>query len=330
MRSLSAFTSWALSIGLALAALGASRRVAAAVEPAGASAAEGGLHIESTTCAHPLVEEVQHLARVELISAGLPEGEDAPRVFLSCSGRVALIRALLGNGGQDSRQLDLAQTDEALQARVIALAIAELVRDTASRGAPPPAAVPSNPVARVDVAPTPPPVEPLSESKNRLVAFGKVANFGAHLQPLVGGGLGFSHDLGRFALGLGPSLVVSKSSSSLGAVNVLMADLSVRLSLRFPGRILASEVGVGHALGLAHLKGSSDSALTDASSVSGIWAAPFLFGGCEAELGGPMFLQLGAELGIVTVPVRGYVARDSDVGAVGVWGGLSLGIGLNL
>ncbi|MES1177276.1 MAG: hypothetical protein ABUL62_23340 [Myxococcales bacterium] len=43
-----------------------------------------------------------------------------------------------------------------------------------------------------------------------------------------------------------------------------------------------------------------------------------------------MFLQFGAQLGVVTVPVGGYVARDSDVGAVGVWGGLSLGVGLDL
>jgi hypothetical protein len=144
------------------------------------------------------------------------------------------------------------------------------------------------------------------------------------------GGLGFSHDLGRFALGLGPSLIASHSSSSLGSVNVLMADLSVRLSLRFPNRILPSEVGMGHALGLARMSGTSDSASADEGSVSGVWAAPFVFGGCEAQLNEPLFLQFAAQLGIVTVPVRGYVARDSDVGAVGVWGGLSLGIGLNL
>ena len=326
MRSLLAFPCSALAF--IAACLLIERSAAAAVEPAAASATEGGLRIESSTCPHPLVEEVQHLARVELNSAGMPEGDNAPHVILSCSGRVILIRARLVSG-EDSRQLDLDQTDDTLRARVIALAIAELVRDTASR-APPPAAPAPVPASSPPPAAPPPPLLPANGSKNRLVLFGKVSNFGSSFQPLYGGGLGFSHDLGRFALGLGPSIVQSKNEGALGAVRVLAADLSLRLSLRFPSAVLPAEIGVGHAFGLARLVGTSDRSDARSATVSGVWTAPFLFGGFEAHLGQPWFLQLAAQLGVVTIPVRGYVARESDVGMVGLWGGLSLGIGLNL
>ncbi len=325
MRSLPAFRCTALAF--VAACLLIQRAAGAAVEPPAASASEGGLRIESSTCPHPLVEEVQHLARVELNSAGVPEGDNAPHVILSCSGRVILIRARLASG-EDSRQLDLDQTDDTLRARVIALAIAELVRDTASR-APPPAAPAPAVVSAPPAAPAPPLLPP-NESKNRLVLYGKLSNFGSSFQPLYGGGLGFSHDLGRFALGLGPSVVASKDEGALGSVRMLAADLSLRLSLRFPSRTLPAEIGVGHAFGLARLVGTSDNTEGRSGTVSGVWTAPFLFGGFEAKLGEPWFLQLAAQLGVVTIPVRGYVARASDVGVVGAWGGLSLGIGLNL
>ena len=303
----------------------------AAVEPAAATAPEGGVRIESSTCPHPLVEDVQHLARVELNSAGLPDGEDAPRVTLTCSGRVVLIRAALGPEG-DVRQLDLDQTEDNLRPRVIALAIAELVRDTANRAVRPPL-LPAPPIneAKTEIEPAlaPPPVLH-SESKNRLVLFGKLSNFGSNFQPLFGGGLGFAHDLGHFSLGLGSELVASNRDTALGSVHVLAADLSVRLALRFPSRILPAEIGIGHALGLAQLSGTNGSPNADASSLSGVWAAPFLFGGIEAPLGDAFFLQLAAQIGVVTWPVRGYVDHSSDVGMTGFWGALTLGVGLNL
>ena len=316
---------------LAFALLLSVRSAVAAVEPALASK-ENGVRIQSSTCPHPLVEEVQHLARVELNSAGMPEGADAPRVVLTCAERVVLIRAVLGPV-DDTRQLDLDQTDDTLRARVIALAIAELVRDTANRAArptpsPPPLPEPEPEPAPAAATPAPPPLP--ANSQDRLVLFGKLSNFGRNFEPLYGGGLAFSHDVGRFALGLGPTLVASSNDRALGAVHALAADLSLRLALRFPSRILPSEVGVGHSLGLAHLKGSSDLPDANASRVSGVWAGPFLFAGLEAKLAEPFFLHLALEFGVVTVPVRGYVARGSDIGMSGAWGGLSLGLGLNL
>ncbi|HEX3851556.1 MAG TPA: hypothetical protein VHW01_11355 [Polyangiaceae bacterium] len=287
------------------------------------------IDIESSTCTHPLVEGVERLTRVELNNAGLPSGADAPHVTLSCAEGAVLIRVAIGESA-GTRQLDLEQIESALRARVIALAIAELVRDTAA-GAPalPAPLLSSSPPPSSQREPTPVASAP-TEPQNRLVVFAKLSNFGSSFQPLAGGGLGFSHDLGRLALGFGPSLSASNRNVSLGSVRALAADLSARLSLRFPSRLLSGELGVGYALGYARLTGTSNSALASARGLDGAWAAPFLFGVLEGPFASPAFLQLAAQLGYVLLPVRGFVAESNDLEIAGVWGGLSIGLGLEL
>jgi hypothetical protein len=292
-----------------------------------ASDSAGEVRLESTTCTHPLVLEAQRLTRVELNNAGLPTGADAPRVILSCAERVMLIRVTIGEH-VGSRQLDLDQTDSALRARVVALAIAELVRDTASEPPLPPPLL-ASPPPRTPKQPTPIASAPL-EPRSRLVAFAKLSNFGSNFQPLAGGGLSFSHDLGHFALGLGPSLSASNRKVSLGSVRALAAELSGRLALRFPSRVLPGEFGVGYALGYARISASTSSDLASARGINGEWAGPFVFGALEAPFAAPAFLQLAAELGYVTLPVRGFVAESSDLEIAGVWGGVSIGLGLSL
>jgi len=303
-----------------------------AAAQAGPTPDGGGVRIESSTCPHGLVEDVQHLARVELNGVALPQGVDAPRVILTCAGRVTLIRVVLGVES-DSRQLDLDQTDDTLRARVIALASAELVRDTASRTlhrpAPPPSPLPA-PLPEPSVAFVGPLPPAHVAAKSRLVAFGKLSNFGSRFDPLYGGGLGFAHDVGRLSLGLGSELLASGRDVALGSVQLLAADLSLRLSWRFPSSVLPTEVGVGHALGVARIRGKSAAPDADGQTISGTWAGPFLFGGFESQLGAPFFLQFAGQLGVVTVPVRGQVARGEDVRVSGVWVGLSLGLGLAL
>ncbi len=289
------------------------------------------MRVESSTCPHSLVDDVQRFLRVELKNTNTASGESAPRVILSCSERVSLIRALVG-GRESSRQLDLAHTDPALHARVIALAIAELLRDTAAGEAvePPPVtnrAPPSKPAPEPEPAPSlPPPLPPTSH----LVAVAKLENFGSSFQPLSGGGLTFSHELGRFSLGLGPTLATGQRKLALGSVAVLAADLSLRLAYRFPNRALPGEVGLGQALGLARLTGSSSSPDTTANRVSGAWAGPFVFGTLDVTVAEPLFIEIAAQLGVVTFPVRGMVQNDADVAIAGVWSGVSLGLGLNL
>ena len=330
MRRQHAFGHRAAGAATVIALLGFAAFAAA---EAGPTPSEGGVRIESSTCPHGLVDDVQHLARVELNGVALPQGVDAPRVILTCAGRVTLIRVVLGDEN-DSRQLDLDQTDDTLRARVIALASAELVRDTAKRSlhlpAPPAKPLPPAPLpqASVPFVGLLPPAR--AAAKSRLVAFGKLSNFDSSFDPLYGGGLGFAHDIGRLSLGLGSELLASERDVALGSVQVLAADFSLRLALRFPSSILPSEVGVGHALGVARIRGKANSGEADGQTISGTWAGPFVFGGFESQLGEPFFLQLAGQLGIVTLPVHGQVARSQDLRVSGVWAGFSLGLGLNL
>ena len=301
----------------------------------GEAPVEDSIRLESSTCSHSLVDEVQRFLRVELKNTSISSGESAPRVILSCSERVSLIRALIG-GHESTRQLDLARTDPALHARVIALAIAELLRDTAAGVAVEPplvtnAAPPSNPAPAPEPEPAPSaPSAPAPLATSHLVAFAKLENFGPSFEPLSGGGLTFSHELGHFSLGLGPTLATGQRKLALGSVGVLAADLSLRLAYRFPNRALPGEVGLGHALGLARLTGASSQPNTTAEGVTGVWAGPFVFGTLDVTVADPLFLEIAAQLGVVTFPVRGLVQGDADVAIAGIWSGVSLGLGLNL
>ncbi len=308
-----------------LALLGGAR---SALAQASDATADVNLRVESTTCTHPLLEAVQRLTRVELNNAGLPTGTDAPRAILSCSERVVLIRVKLGEH-EGTRQLDLDQTDSALRGRVIAIALAELVRETASgEGTPPPPPAVVAPPPPAPKEPAPP--EPESEEPaNRLVAFAMLSNFGGHFQPLAGGGLSFEHDFGGLALGLGPALAASDRTVKLGSVSALAANLAGRAALRFPSRVLPGEIGLGYALGWARVSATSASNEASASSVSGAWAGPFVFGALEAPFADSLFLQFGAQLGYVTLPVRGFVAQAPDIEIAGAWGGLSIGLGFS-
>jgi hypothetical protein len=297
-------------------------------DPADVSA-DDSLQIESSTCSHALVDEVQRFTRIELKNSGMGSGEHAPRVILSCSERTSLIRALV-DGHEGSRQLDLDRTEPALRPRVIALAIAELVRDTArGEAVEPPTAPLAPPAQEVEPAPS---QRSRALPTSRLVAEAKLENFGTRFQPLSGGGLGFSHDVGRFSLGLGPALVTGQRNFALGSVQVLAADLSLRLALRFPNRALPGEIGIGHALGLARFAGTSnaDSMRVTPGNLTGAWAGPFVFGTLDVSLAEPIFLQIAAQVGVVTIPIRGLVSGASDVQIAGVWSGVSLGLGLNL
>ncbi|HTA88223.1 MAG TPA: hypothetical protein VK745_01555 [Polyangiaceae bacterium] len=296
----------------------------------------GALHLESSTCSHALVDEVQRFTRIELKNTSTSGGETAPRVILSCSEHVSLIRALV-NGHESSRQLDLDLTEAALRPRVIALAIAELVRDTArGEAVEPPEVSPPAPVKPAPEVEPAPSERPRAPPTSRLVVLAKLENFGGSFQPLSGGGLGFSHDVGRLSFGLGPALATGQRNFALGSVHVLAADLSLRLALRFPNRALPGEIGIGHALGLARVTGAAagaatnDAARVQSGYVTGAWAGPFLFGTLDVSVADPLFLEVAAQLGVVTFPVSGEVSGESDVKVAGLWSGVSLGLGLNL
>lgn len=339
MRSVSSFRCsakavLALSAVLATLARAEPARAQPSAPPPLAPAFET-VRIESSTCSHALVDEVERLLRVELRSTSLGSGEGAPRVILSCSDHVSLIRAV-ANGHESSRQIDLGHADPALHGRLIALAAAELLRDTASGNTelppePEPPPEPTKPLPPPTAEPPPPMLEyPAPPSANRLLLFAKLENFGSSFDPLTGGGIGFSHDIGHLSLGLGPSLATGLRKPSLGEVRVLVADLSLRAAYRFPNRTLPGEIGLGHTLGLARMSATTADRRTIASTVSGIWAGPFAFGTLDIGLTDPLFLELAAQFGVVTFPVRGKVDHDSDIEIAGLWGGVSLGLGLNL
>jgi hypothetical protein len=296
------------------------------------TAALDSLRIESSTCAHQLIDDAQSLLRVELKNTNLAGAGDSARLFLSCSEQVSLIRASI-NGHESSRQLDLAHTDPALQSRVIALAAAELLRDTAngeSESAPaPPSPPPPAPIVEPLELEPPREPEPLGSS-NHLLAFGTFENFGASFAPLAGGGLAFSHDIRHLAVGLDSTLASSDRNPSLGRVNIVAADLSLRLGYRFLNRALPGEIGVGHALGFARLSASTDATNVSAGTVNGLWAGPFVYGTLGATLAEPLYFEVAAQLGAVTFPVRGMVEHEKDVAVAGLWSRVNLGLGLNL
>ncbi len=301
--------------------------LSAAPSAAAAGDAAVDVRVDSVTCSRALVEETRRLTLVELNSSELPSGADAPRVFLTCGEPTILVRVSLGKQ-LGTRQLDLEQTDTGLRPRVLALAIAELVRDTASSEPPPPPPPRprTQPVGKYAAPPAPVP----KYSTNHLLLFAQSSNFGSHFDPLVGGGFGVSHVERGLAFNIAPALATSSRRTPLGTVRVLAGELSARISVRFPSYILASELGAGYGVGYARITAQSSTAEASANHVQGVWMGPFVFGAVESPVLSRLFLRLVAQAGYVTLPVRGRIAQSRDSEVAGLWSSLSLGVGWTL
>jgi hypothetical protein len=318
--------------GIALLA-GALRSHVALADPSepGSARPPVSLSLQDGGCdaAQPL--EITAALRVELLGRlveGPPPG-NAYRAALVCSGDVVAMSVVAPGGGAKSNRTDLASVPASVRSRILALAVAELVRDLDRDASPAPSPPQSASLPRLPELAAPPTSRPPGHSLE-LGAFVQTGAFLEHALWLTGGGLRVVYSRGPFWAGFDVALLSATQRFESGTVQDLLTYGSPFLGWQSGGRRMQARLGAGYALGAAKLRGSASDALAVAGSVTGPWAAPHILGDVQLVIAGGVSLYVRGHLGWVTSPVVGQVAGASRVAFEGAWAGGQAGIALAL
>jgi hypothetical protein len=316
--------------GLAISAIGGRDALAEAVR--------GPVVVELEHCEQALEAEVRRIVGVELratVIEAAGAGNDVTLVIATCLGSEVGLELVEGvTGKRLGRTVALSEAAPAARARLLALAVAELVvagrQETddiprTSKQGPSPS------------APTPPPVadipEPTKTGSVRAMAdaIGVVRTFPQSGVWLLGGGLRGLVAISR------PLYLALEVTGEWGATS------------RAPGQVAGRTVGgalaagwgmerrwaflmpwVGARVGVASLKGepSPGSSISSATQ-SGAFLGPEV--GLAASLWprAPVHATVALSAGALLLGVRGKVVQDRDVSLQGPWVALTVGAGLS-
>lgn len=285
------------------------------------------VQLELDACVRAPHEEVRRLLAIELgalLDEHADPGADRTRVRVDCAGAETMLHVEdpISRRSID-RPIDLGATSPIGSARLLALAITELVTASWSELTEPPRA------ARAPVAAQPvleaPPLERL-----RLSALGLGRGTFAGAGFLGGAALRLSRYHARH-LGWLVELEVAHGSAavSVGSVSTTLLSIGTAFVAHQSWRKIGIHGGIGLRFGAAQLRGESDAGARGAS-FWGPWVGPMATLGLVAAPVRRLALELGLEGGYVVTPVGGLVDGRREVAVEGGWIGLYLGLGVFL
>jgi hypothetical protein len=277
-------------------------------------------------CSESLAPEVERIARIEL-HAATERGGAPTQVGLVCDGdeaRLTVDDPLTGK--RVDRTVSLASVPPPGRARLLALALAELVRSSWIELDLEPS--PVLPLAR----PEPVTVEDKEQARRVAIAAQRTSPWRAYAaleglyaptvgRPVLGLSLGAAYEIARpFFVDAGISAWDGATERSTGAVTVRQIAFDPSVGIALP----VVEVALGVRIGWASLTGSPSEAGLRGGTTAGFVFGPLL--AASARIVGP--LRLWLRTGWLLESARGTVAGDSDVVVGGYW--VSLGLGLRL
>jgi hypothetical protein len=292
--------------------------------------------VESSTCDATPIGQVVSILRVELMNRLLvgPPRDDAYRTAIECSGDLVVVSVAAPEGPSTSFQANLARAPANVRSRILALAVAELVRDLdreTSRPPPPPLTL-SLP-APVPTAERDQELRPRATRPNRPVtlgAFAQTSSFKLSGAWLAGGGLRLDYGYRRLSVGLDAALIAANDRFDLGSAQVLVGYGSPYAAWRERWGRAQTRLGAGYALGAANVSGHATEARAIAGTTTGPWTAPYAFAAFELTLTDRVSLDARGQLGWVTSPVTGEVTGGGGVAIEGAWASVELGLAIVL
>jgi hypothetical protein len=248
------------------------------------------------------------------------------QIAATCSVASANLRVVDPTTGKSvERSVSLAQAAPTARARLLALAIAELVAASWSEleSNPEPRAPPAAPLAPVDVreaarrAVVPRPVEVAAVADAHLLA---------SRDWILGGGV-------RTEIGMSPRFFLrfdalahhAELSRATGMIAVTMPSLSTAVGVSLGTGALRPRASLGARAGYVWISGVAGDATTTGYREAGAWAGPELAVEVSAWSHARVHPVLSLSVGAHVVGVRGTVSGGRDVMATSLWGGLSLG-----
>jgi hypothetical protein len=279
-------------------------------------------------CDPALAREAQRITAIELraVLVDTTPDEGTTRITATCAAGAANLRVSDPTTGKSvERSVALSQAAPTARARLLALAMAELVAASWSEleDNPEPKAPPAAPLAsraareaaREVVAPAP--IELCALADAHLLASGDL---------LLGGGA-------RTAIWISPLFFLRfdalanyrELSRPTGTIALTMPSVSSALGVSFGTAKLQPRVSVGARAGYAWMSGVAGSAATTGGREAGVWAGPEIAFELSAWPRARIHPWLSFSLGAHVLGVRGTVNGGRDIRATGIWSGLSLG-----
>lgn len=280
-------------------------------------------------CDDALAREAQRIAAIELRAALVDATPDqvTTNVTATCAEESANLRVADPTTGKSvERSVALAQAVPTARARLLALAIAELVAASWSE-------LESNP------QPKAPPVAPLASVEARQAARAVIAPMPIEVGAVVDVHLLASRDLimgggargdlwisPRFFLRVDTLIHHAELSRAAGTIAVTMPSVSGAIGASFGGRALRPSLSLGVRGGYAWMSGvAAGGVATTGSRQQGAWAGPELALGLAVWPHARVHPVLSFSGGAHIVGVRGTVDDGRDVMATAVWAGFSVG-----
>jgi hypothetical protein len=297
------------------------------------------VYVEMGTCEVASTDQVMSLVRVELGAQLVDAPPDTGcHVVVECSGDVVTVSVAARDRLKRSHRTDLAGSPANVRPRIVALEIAELVRDVARepevlrtaavpRDRTPPDSAPG---PSEGLAMTPSSADTPSRNRVTLTAFGLASTFRYDGRWLGGGGLRFDYARDFICAGLDATLATRQDGSDLGTARMLVTRLSPYAAWYLSASGVAVRLGAGYALGMARIVGTAENGKAAGASVTGLWGGPYALGGIAYAATDAVDLDLRAEAGWVLLPVVGQVAGGNDVAVQGPWASVQIGLSLAL
>jgi hypothetical protein len=279
-------------------------------------------------CDAGLAREAQRIAAIELRATlvdATPDGATT-QITATCDATLADLRVADPTTGKSvERRVALAQAAPTARARLLALAIAELVVASWSE-------LESNPEPKAPSADPLAPVAAREAARGVIVPrpfeLGAVAD--AHV--LASGDLIFGGGV-RTALWNSPPIFLrvdvlahhAQLARPSGTIALTMPSLSIALGVSGAGEWLRPRISLGARAGYAWMSGVAASAGTTGLREQGAWLGPELALELLAWPHARVHPVLALSVGANVIGVRGTVTGGRDVVATGFWGGLGVG-----
>jgi hypothetical protein len=345
-RARAAFCASALSAvgAFAVGSTLSARAYAADASPTDASSGTGApktpVFVEPGTCAVAPHDDVVAVLRVELpaqlVESSPPAG--AYHIAIDCSGAAVVLSVTAEGRANRAYRTALRGAPANVRPRIVALAIAEIVREldgeaaraaAAERAAPAPAPA----AVVVDITPPTPDVVPRVPHQNGPVylgALGQATSFRLDGRWLLGGGLRFEYTREVLCAGIDAVLLTADERVSLGTAQVLLSYASPYVGLGGSTGPFQMRLGAGYALGAARLSGHATDPSAGAATVTGAWTAPYAFAQVALSVSDSLRLDVRGQAGWVTSTVVGEVEGGGDVNLAGLWTSVQIGAALSL
>ena len=293
--------------------------------------------VDLQSCEPLLMAEVRRIVGVELratVVDAVDAGNAVTRVVATCrGGEVDLLLADAATAKRLERSVALAEAAPTARARLVALAVAELVVASWQE-------VENRPQPQEPALPSPqPPAQPMTrvaegasvkQASAMAEAIGVVRAFPWSGLWLLGAGARGHFTLSQpFTLALEITAEWGKASRATGQVAARAIGGAIGLGLAVERSWAFIMPWAGARAGVARLTGEpSPGSATSGETQSGSCLGPEVGVGATFFPHAPVHATVALSVGAMLLGVRGEVAGDSSVDVLGPWAALVVGVGL--